>query len=172
MRSDLKPKSGEIPFVKYENDNAVLVPISGLDDQQPTVGVKDNVGETGSCLTCAENYGNHHKAVTRQPSKNSKMSANDEEMRPLNDIQGPKLILKHSACLFCLSNHPKCVILSSKSMDGLHLLNDGTCCIESNTCSNSDNQHSHSINNVRRESFHQSLRDLVVRTDESLEVSL
>ena len=166
-RNDSKPKIGEIPFVKYEHDNAVLVPFTDTTDLQMTV-VKNCSLEPGDQVTCVENHGKgKHKCVSR---KSSRISTRDEEARLSRDLQGPNLHLKHSACLFCLSNHPKCVILSSKSMDGLNLLNDGTCCTESTTCTtDNENECSRTNNNnprLRSESFHQSLNDMAVRADE------
>lgn len=103
-------------------------------------------------------------SIRRQHSKTSgdgkKSSGNNKS--PSLQATGNNLCMKHSACLFCLSNHPKKVVLSSitesRSMDNFQVIVDSnTTCKEHNFFNDS--------NALRKDSIHLSLSDLCTFRD-------
>lgn len=161
-RSETIAKPREIPCVKYEYDNAEIArDTNGNCDQNETTG-NENGNEAGNRDTCG---GSHAFQIRRASRLTANVSGADEETMPLRELPGPKLHLKHSACLFCLSNHPRCVTLLSRSMDGINLLNDKSQCTESNS-------NTLTVCNIpsklSRDSIHRSLRDMSRRAEECL----
>ena len=68
---------------------------------------------------------------SKKSLKSSSMDSPEDRAPPLRREKGRSqqaLSLKHTACLFCFSNHPKSLVLSSvsesKSIEGLKLLED------------------------------------------------
>lgn len=82
---------------------------------------------------------------------------------------GHHLHLKHSACLFCLSNHPRSCVLSaiseSRSMEEIHLGDGGSRFAE---MSKKKVSGLNFPNKGRRDSIHLSLEDVSLRRDECL----
>lgn len=168
-------KARNVPFIKYESD---YVHIKGENDT-PNIRYDDNIRENGVCDHKSSNDVKMNPVADDQPSFTNRLDSPTEEEEISDEsllLRVPKghkcgLHMKHSACLFCFSNHPKHMVLSSisksRSMDKMNLLDDGSRSHEFHFNSNK-NKEFNFLNKSRRESIHLSLTDVTLRHDECL----
>lgn len=163
-------KPRHTPFIKYESDYAHINEETDL----PNVQHDDKLNDGNS---------NDMERVspTSRPSsfktKGSDSFAADTEITDETLLlKAPKvhncLHLKHSTCLFCLSNHPKSFILASisesRSMNEINLTNDGARYREIKANTNNGFNY---LSKGRRNSIHMSLTDVSLRYDECMSVA-
>lgn len=159
-------KTRNLPFIKYESD---YVHIKGEHDQPPNVKYEDGHQDQNSSNGINDN--SDQLPNIKQPDSPIEEEETTDESLLLIVPKGHNcgLHMKHSACLFCFSNHPKHLVLSSisesRSMDRLHLLDEGPRCHEFGVNSNKG---VYPLNKSRRESIHLSLTDVTLRNDECI----
>ncbi|KAL4235655.1 Prostaglandin E2 receptor EP4 subtype [Mactra antiquata] len=153
-----------VPFLKHESDYV------HMDEENDYLNRKNS-------QKCREDENNDidmgtisskPASIKRQHSgsSNKKTRTQDEAKCPLV-VTDQCLCMKHSACLFCLSNHPKKIVLSaiaeSRSMDELHKIYNSDKGTKENVLIN----HS-TCSSLRKDSIHISLGDLSSFRDEHL----
>ncbi|XP_052778019.1 prostaglandin E2 receptor EP4 subtype-like [Mya arenaria] len=155
--------SSQVKFLDLEKDNDQLEDDIAIHEIQSTD--INNKAETKSSETQRDQRPLQRKfsngSSRRSLSKTKYITSDvDEESVPLTEVHSCHINLKHSACLFCLSNHPKSVVKMNKDTGymakSLEILNEKD---SENPCTNYLSV-IQDMSKVKRGSIHLSLEDV------------
>lgn len=165
-------KPRHIPFIKYESDYVHI----NEENDLPIVQHDDKLNDGNS-------NGMNMKPVSPRSRASSFKTKGSGALVEETEITDETLLLKtrkphnclhlkHSACLFCLSNHPKTFVLSSisesRSMNEINLIDEGARYREIKANTNNGFNY---LSKGRRDSIHLSLTDVSLRYDECMTIA-